>query len=232
VCGRYANTRSPAELSQLFEAADETPGWTPRYNIAPTTSAPVVRVSRSRGERVLNLARWGLLPPWAKDPRQGARMINARSETVATSRAFAHAFASRRALVPVDGWYEWRPLPEGGKQAYFLTSRDGSPLVMAGIWTRWGPERWLTFAVLTTAALGPLATVHDRMPLLLPPQRWHDWLHRPGPDPALLAATPASLVANVEIRPVGPAVGNVRNDGPDLITPVASPRSSPTPTLF
>lgn len=229
MCGRYASTRSAAELSRLFEAVDETTGLTPRYNLAPTDPAPLVRVASSG--RTLSIGRWGFLPPWARDPRQGSRMINARAETVATSRAFAHAFAALRALVPVDGWYEWRRLPDGGKQPYFLTSQKGSPLVMAGIWSRWGPERLLTFSVLTTAAAGELAFVHDRMPLLLPADRWQEWLHREDPGPDLLAPPPDELLAEMELRPVGPAVGNVRNDGPELVRRVTPSGSAPA-TLF
>jgi putative SOS response-associated peptidase YedK len=187
---------------------------------------------------VLSLGRWGLLPHWAKDARAAARMINARSETVVTAAAYRDAFATRRALVPIDGWYEWRREPAGAggpgtRQAYFLTPRDGSVLALAGLWSRWGPERRLTFSVITTAAVGELATVHDRMPLVLPPGRWPQWLA--GPAPVELLAPPAAVVAAaMEIRPVGPAVGNVRNDGPELVKRVdpAGIEESAWPTLF
>lgn len=217
MCGRYATTRGAAELAALFEAVDGTTGLTPRYNVAPTDEVPMVRMSRASGGRVLDLARWGLLPHWAPDPRSGAKMINARAETVATSRAFSGAFATRRALVPADGWYEWRRL-DGGRQAYYLTPRDGSVLVLAGLWSRWGPLRLVTFSVVTTAAAGGPAAVHDRMPLVLPPRRWQQWLT--GDAAALLRPPPAPVLAGIEVRPVGPAVGNVRNDGPDLVARV------------
>ena len=217
MCGRYATTRSAADLSALFEAVDDTMGVVPRYNVAPTDEVPIVRVSRRRDARVLALARWGLLPGWVRDPRAGARMINARAETVATSRAYASAFAHRRALVPADGWFEWRR--EGGRrQAYFLTAGDGAVLALAGLWSRWSDER-LTFSVVTTAATGALAGVHDRMPLVLPPGRWRQWLAGPA-DPSLLRPSPPDLVGGMEIRPVGAAVGNVRNDGPELLAEV------------
>jgi putative SOS response-associated peptidase YedK len=231
MCGRYASTRSAADLSALFEAVDETTGLASRYNLAPTDPVPVVwQRSPEPGPRRLAVARWGLLPHWAKDPRVGARMINARAETVATSPAYASAFAGRRALVPADGWYEWQKLPGGGKQAYFLTPADGSVLAMAGVWSRWSAQRWLTVAVVTTAATGELAAIHDRMPLLLPPQRWQQWL---SGHPALDPPEP-DFLSGLELRPVGPAVGNVRNDGPELMTRVDVQRivDGPQPSLF
>ena len=215
MCGRYATTRSAADLTALFEAVDETRGVSPRYNVAPTDPVPLVRRSRRVAGRVLSMGRWGLLPPWARDPRAGARMINARAETLATSRAYAAAFASRRALVPADGWYEW--LREGAsRQAYFFTPADGTVLALAGVWTGWGSEGLLTFSVVTTDAVGEVAAVHDRMPLILPPERWEPWLTGPA-EPSLLAPPGRELIDALEIRPVGPAVGNVRNDGPELV---------------
>jgi putative SOS response-associated peptidase YedK len=227
MCGRYATTRSAADLSKLFEALDDTGGaLAPDYNVAPTDPAPIVRMSTSQGGRVVSVARWGLIPPWADGPKIGARMINARAETVAELRAFAPSFANRRCLVPADGWYEWTRT-ETGKVAYFMTLRgmndeqsmtlrgmtSAQPLVFAGLWTasRFG----LSCSVLTMAAQGELAKVHDRMPLLLPADRWAQWLTAPA-DAALLAPPPQTLLDSVEIRPVGPAVGDVRNDGPEL----------------
>jgi len=214
MCGRYATTRSSADLSALFEAYDETEGAVKAdYNVAPTDPVPIVRLSASRSARVLTVARWGLVPPWATDPRIGARMINARAETVATSRAYAKAFESRRCLVPADGWYEWTRTPTG-KQANFMNRED---LVMAGIWGVKGDL--LTFSVITTAARGELARVHDRMPLLLPPERWENWLTATVSEELL---TPAAddYLSTIEIRAIGPAVGDVRNDGPGLIEPI------------
>jgi putative SOS response-associated peptidase YedK len=226
VCGRYATTRSAADLSALFEAVDDTAGLAPRYNVAPTDPVPLVRMSRRRGERVLSVASWGLLPAWARDPRVGSRMINARAETVATARAYAAAFAGRRALVPADGWFEWRR--DGRRrQAYFLTPADGEVLALAGLWSRWGEPGLLTFSVVTTAAAGDLEWVHDRMPLVLPASRWREWLTGEG-SPALLRPPPAELVRGLEVRPVGPRVGNVRNDDADLLTRVDPPPAADT----
>ncbi|AYF31827.1 DUF159 family protein [Micromonospora tulbaghiae] len=235
MCGRYATTRSAADLSGLFESADETGGVTPDYNVAPTDPVPLVRLA-PEGHRLLSLGRWGLLPQWSRSAAGAARMINARAETVATSRAYASSFARRRCLVPADGWYEWVRLADGGRQPYFMTPRDGSVLAFAGIWSVWesaGTAR-LTFSVLTTAAVGELAEVHDRMPLLLSPERWAGWLG-PAEEPAELLTPPdAGLLAGLEIRPVSRAVGDVRNDGPELIAAVAPARAGTAagPTLF
>ncbi len=235
MCGRYASTRSSADLAALFDAYDETEGEVaPDYNVAPTDPVPIVRIPSSarvepvagaaRGtSRVLTVARWGLVPAWSRDVSGAARMINARAETVATSRAFAVPFAQRRCLVPADGWYEW--LRTGGaKQPYFMTRTDGEILAFAGVWTTWGQGdgRRLTFSVLTLPAVGDLTLVHDRMPLVLPPQRWEEWLAAPDATGLLTAPTP-EYAAGIELRPVGAAVGDVRNDGPDLVRAVPAP---------
>ncbi|WP_341717472.1 SOS response-associated peptidase [Micromonospora sp. FIMYZ51] len=228
MCGRYATTRSAGDLSGLFEAVDETDGrLVADHNVAPTDPVPLVRVS-SAGHRALSLGRWGLVPAWSRSPAGAARMINARVETVATSRAYASAFARRRCLIPADGWYEWVRRPGEPKQPYYLTRWDGSVLAFAGIWSVWdGPSGpLLTCSVLTTTALGELAEVHDRMPLLLPPQRWADWLGAADDPAGLLAPAPLDWLAGLEIRPVGPAVGDVRNDGPQLTARVSPARST------
>jgi putative SOS response-associated peptidase YedK len=230
MCGRYATTRSSADLAALFEATDETAdGLTPDYNLAPTDPAPIVRVSARAGGRVVSVARWGLVPPWAADTKGAARMINARAETVATAKAFARPFAQRRCLVPADGWYEWVRDDAGRKQPYFMTPADGGVLAFAGVWSVWGTgeQRLLTCSVLTTAALGDLALVHHRMPLALPADRWSTWLHDGSASvDTLLAPPPEDWLARLELRPVGPAVGDVRNDGPALIDRIAKPAPS------
>ena len=253
MCGRYANSQSAARLSELFEAVDDTGGaLAPDYNVAPTDPAPVVRVSRSAAARVVQVARWGLLPTWAKDARGAARMINARAETVATSKAFAPSFARRRCLVPVDGWYEWSRLDSGARQAYFITGSAGTGsagtdsagpgsagtgsggtelggsgvLGLAGLWSSWGTgdQRRLTFSVVTVPAVGQLREIHDRMPLILAPSCWSDWLEAGDGDPPehLLAPPSVDQLDTLELRPVGSAVGDVRNDGPHLTDRVTS----------
>jgi putative SOS response-associated peptidase YedK len=217
MCGRYATTRTALDLSSLFEAEDEVGALEPTWNAAPTDPVPVVRLD-DHERRVLRLARWGLVPPWSKDARGGARMINARAETVDRTPAFARAFARRRCLVPADGWYEWR-LENGVRQPYFLTPADGSPLVFAGLTATWHPPTGpplATCAIVTMAAAGPLTAVHDRMPLFLDNSRWEQWLTgEPGRE--LLRPPSAAQLRGIELRPVGRAVGNVRNNGPALV---------------
>jgi putative SOS response-associated peptidase YedK len=196
-----------------------------------------VHVVRRSSERVLSVVRWGLVPSWAKDASGGARMLNARAESLVEKPAFRAAFAKRRCLIPADGWFEWAPRPNNaGKQAYFMTTEPG--LVFAGLWEVWGSgaERLYTCTVVTTGALGPLTAVHDRMPLVLAPERWAAWLgEEPVADPRSLLEPPAAaLLDGVEIRPVGPAVGNVRNKGSELVSRVeAEPAQiGLNPTLF
>jgi putative SOS response-associated peptidase YedK len=233
MCGRYANSKSSPSMAALFDAEDLIAGaWDPRYNIAPTAQAPLVRRSKSRDERVVELARWGLVPPWASDPGIGARMFNARIETVATSRAYKRPFATRRALVPADGWYEWRKLSGGGKQPYFFTRPGG--VVFAGLWDTWhidssqasprpkdGDLTLLTFTVLTCPAMGEaMETIHDRMPYVLPPERYAAWLgEEDAAEGELLAGPVRSLPDDLEIRKVGRGVGRATNDGPELVRP-------------
>jgi putative SOS response-associated peptidase YedK len=227
MCGRYASSRGAEYLVDHFQVEDP-PEETipPSWNVAPTDPAYVVAVRH--GTRALRVARWGLVPSWATARRKGGPLINARRETVATAPAFRAAFARRRCLVPADGYYEWQP-SGAGKQAWFLTSRDGTPLAMAGLYEvrrdDAGPALW-TSTVLTTSAPDDVGEIHDRTPLLVPREHWARWLdptiEHPGDD-LLVPGTPGLLDA----WPVGPAVGNVRNDGPELVTPAPT-----TPTLL
>jgi putative SOS response-associated peptidase YedK len=172
-----------------------------------------VRIAEDR--RVLSVAKWGLLPSWAESPKVASRMINARSETLETARAYARYFAGRRCLVPADGWFEWVALPDKSRQPHFMTLPQG--VVFGGLWTenRYG----ISCTIVTMPAAGQLAQVHDRMPLLLDENRWEQWLSAPAGPELLLPADPA-FIAGIEIRPVGSAIGNVRNQGPDLVAPI------------
>jgi putative SOS response-associated peptidase YedK len=222
VCGRYASSRKPDDLVSYFEV-EEPPEEVlpPSWNVAPTD--PVYGVVQRKTEegrtRQLRVLRWGLVPSWAKDPKVGARFINARMETVATTNAFRAAYAKRRCLLPADGYYEWKP--EGtGKQPYFLTYADGQPLAMAGLYEHWKrPDgTWLsTCTVLTTSAPDELGEIHDRTPLLVPKDLWSVWLDPDvtAPDALLVPGTPGVLDA----WPVSPDVGNVRNNGAHLVEP-------------
>ena len=241
MCGRYATTKNEADLGRLFDAVAVSEAPEASWNVAPTDPVPLIRVSERHDGRVVDTARWGFVPPWAKDVRAGARMINARAETVAQSPAFAPSFQRRRCLVPADGWYEWVRTGKS-KQAYYMTplagtplgSPDGpgsgggtAPLAFAGIWTMWQGET-LTCSVLTTAALGGLKAVHDRMPLILPAERWAAWLAGGGDAQELLRPLPEPGLAAIEVRAVGPEVGNVRNNGPGLVSAAGAPQLEET----
>lgn len=232
MCGRYALTASVADLTLIFDAVVESSAaMRSEYNIAPTDVVPIIRASTPGGDRLISSAHWGLLPFWEKDRKSAARRINARAETVASSPVFSESFRRRRCLVPADGWYEWRRYAprtrSGNKQPYFMTSCDGAPLAFAGVWNSWrqGPDRWLTFSVLTAEAVGELAAVHDRMPLVLPNDRWERWLSGSTSSGDLEAMlTPRTdFIATFEIRPVGQRVGDVRNGGPELVARVSVP---------
>lgn len=226
MCGRYASSRGADALVAHF-AVEEPPeqALPPSWNVAPTDPVHVVAVRHET--RVLRVARWGLEPPWA-GRRKGAPLVNARRETVATAPAFRAAFARRRCLVPADGYYEWQRVG-AGKQPWFLTSRDGAPLAMAGLYEirrdDEGALRW-SCTVLTTSAPDELGEIHDRTPLLVPRQGWGRWL-----DPAVEHPGDDLLVPGVsgvlDAWPVAPDVGNVRNDGPHLVEP-----ARPAPTLL
>jgi putative SOS response-associated peptidase YedK len=223
MCGRYTNRYSWRELKELYELSDvlypQAPSnFEPRYNIAPTQTSFVVR-QRADGQRELAQLRWGLLPRWATSPRDGARMINARCETVATRRAYKDAFRSRPCLVVADGFYEWAARTGTAKQPYFLQRKDGAPFAFAGLWE----ERHLTaedtFTIITCPANARVASVHDRMPLMLVPRDWAAWLESPRTRlDCLSRPLPAE---DIDIWPVARAVGNPKSQGPELIAPIA-----------
>ena len=245
MCGRYSSTKAPKDLADEFRAVDATDGAkVADFNVAPTKQvvAVVERHPRDadgapdpdRTERTLRLLRWGLVPSWAKDRSVGSRMINSRAESLLEKPAFRRAVLRRRCLVPADGWYEWAKKLDGpGKQPYYMTSRDGSVLAFAGLWEVWGEgdDRLYTCTVITEPAVGALAEIHDRMPLVLPRDRWADWLDPAREDVAELAApTPPELVEGLELRPVSPAVNSAKNNGVELtagVESVAAPADQP-----
>jgi putative SOS response-associated peptidase YedK len=214
------------DLVAEFEAEDAVgQPMPPDYNVAPTDPVPCVLTRHRSGDgggpvvRQLRVARWGLVPSWSPDPTRAARMINARAETITELPAFRSAVARRRCLVPADGWYEWAPSDTGGKQPTYLTPRDDRGLAFAGLYEIWGPDKLLTTSIVTTAAVGELTRVHSRMPLVLPRRSWAAWLDPARTDATALLEPDLDAIADLELRPVGPAVGSVRNDGPELIAP-------------
>ena len=222
MCGRFVSSSTPDEIASYFGAArfsdlllDES------YNVAPTDDVYVVVDDRT-GARRLEAFHWGLVPRWAKDPKIGNRMINARSESLADKPAYRNAFRRRRCIIPADGFYEWQKVPGSKqKQPYFLHRPDGEPFAFAGVWEEWrGPEgdTLRSCAIITCAANETMAPIHDRMPVVLPPNAWDGWLDRDNDDvPALaklLVPAPASLIVP---RPVSTDVNSVRVNDAHLI---------------
>ena len=234
MCGRYAASKDPSALVEEFGVtAPVEERLEPDYNVAPTKKAAIV-VS-AKGERALHVARWGLVPSWAKDPSIGARMANARVESVAEKPAFRSSLAKRRCLVPADGYYEWyQPPGEPGqpasarprKQPFFIHPADGSSIAMAGLYAWWrdpsgGAEApWLlTCTIITTAASDALGHIHERMPMTVDRADWGQWL-----DPDVTVDPGAFLHPamndGLQITPVSTLVNNVRNNGPELLAPL------------
>lgn len=228
MCGRYAATAGVDELVEAFDldlvTDDGRAACLPRWNVAPMSDVPAVVERLVDGVVVRKLVglRWGLVPNWAKDQRDGARMVNARFETVATKPAFRKAFASRRCILPALGYYEWRAETDEGrvvKQPYFLSPADRSILPMAGIYEFWrGPEGWLaTCSIITTAASDETGWVHDRMPMTTTDPA--SWLDPNLTDPAAvsgLLVPPAGL----GVRRVSREVNRAGNEGPQLVAEV------------
>jgi putative SOS response-associated peptidase YedK len=243
MCGRFAVTTDPAQLAAKIKAIDEATGAAPdagaaNYNVAPTATIAAVVTRHTEPEdeptRRVRLMRWGLVPPWVKAGSDGAPeskgslLINARADKVASSPAFRGSAKSKRCLVPMDGYYEWRvnaDTPAGKKSRktpFFMFRGDGEPLFAAGLWSVWKPAKdaapLLSCTIITTDAVGELAEIHDRMPLMLAEDDWDAWLNPDAPlDPELLARPPD--VGGIELRQVSMLVNNVRNNGPELLEP-------------
>jgi putative SOS response-associated peptidase YedK len=258
MCGRYASARKRIELLEEFRIErDRVPEpLEPDYNVAPTKRVYAVVTREARPSdgaakgggdaaadagqagvaRELRVVRWGLVPFWAKDPKIGSRMINARSETVDSKPAFRHAFKRRRCLLPADGYYEWqrpdgssedKPAGKGAKQPFYITRGDSDPLAFAGLYELWRdaelPEdherAWLwTATIITTSAPDELGKIHDRMPMVIEPSRWSDWLDPANNDPAdVLSLLAPAASSGLISYPVSTAVNAVRNNGPQLI---------------
>jgi putative SOS response-associated peptidase YedK len=243
MCGRYASSRRPEDLVEEFEVEESQvqTALEPDFNVAPTK--PVYAVlerppSHDRdlpAQRQLRVLTWGLLPSWAKDPTMASRLINARVETVAEKPAYRRAFAARRCLLPADGYFEWYPTTQTTssgkprKQPFFIRPRDHGVVAMAGLYEIWrdperaddDPERFRwTCTVLTTEAEDDLGHIHDRMPMMVEPERWAAWLDPTASGDALRQLLVPAAPGALEAYPVATLVNNVRNNGPELVEPL------------
>lgn len=231
MCGRFTSLTPPERLAEIFECPPPTPGlfddtFHPRFNVPPTTRIAAVALD-GEGRRRLGRFNWGLVPSWSKDPRAGARLINARSETVLEKPSFRNLVPRHRCIVPMDGFFEWRTVavdgvvPSGPKQPVYAVRRDGQPLAAAGLWTTWRGDDGAslhTCCLLTTEANGTMSPIHDRMPVILEHDDWGDWLGG-GVDDAVALMRPAADSV-LMVHPVSTRVNSVRNDGPDLVDPL------------
>ncbi len=225
MCGRFAQQRPSSELADIFDAEDLARDDGGRFNVAPTDEALVV-VQRDE-QRAVVAYRWGLQPAWM-DPKRAARAFNARAETLATSGLFRDAYRRRRCLVPVDGFYEWRR--DGShKVPMWIHDPAGGPLALAGLWTGRRDEEtgaWhRTFTVITSSPNDFMAGIHDRMPVIIAPGAWADWLDPAPRDPGeLRALLEPDDDLPLAAHDVSPLVNSVRNDGPSLILPADDER--------
>lgn len=222
MCGRYALYGPAPRLRERFGVDFDEIDFRPRYNLAPMQYAPVIReVDR---ERHVALLRWGLLPSWARDPAIATRLFNARAETAATKPSFRAAFKTRRCLIPADGFYEWAPAATGGKQPHFIHLASGAPMALAGLWEHWSApagEEVSTFTILTIDANERLAPIHDRMPVILPPETWSLWLN-PTRTPAQVASLLRPYPSDsMRLWPVAKRIGSSRVDDAALIEPLS-----------
>ncbi len=220
MCGRYTLTSAPEAIRALFRYSQQ-PNFPPRYNIAPTQPIPIVRLVE--GKREFALVRWGLLPSWVKDPKAFSPLINARGKSVLDKPAFRAAMKYRRCLIPADGFYEWQKAA-ARKRPFYVRAKDSGPLAFAGLWECWtGPngEELETAAIVTTRANRRLSPIHERMPVVVPPEAFDLWLDCKAVD----VETAAALIAParddlLEAHEIAPAVNRVANDTPALIEPL------------
>jgi putative SOS response-associated peptidase YedK len=228
MCGRIRLSSDVSEIKLVFGIPPERPipNFPPSWNAAPTDSLPVVRYDTKAGRRSLDLLRWGLVPYWAKDINVGFANINAKAEGIETKPAFRKAFERRRCLVPVDNFYEWKKTGTG-KQPYAIALAGRSIMALAGLWENWrspGGEWIRTFAIVTTQPNELCAELHNRMPVVLKTEAWPAWLGEQLASvqdlKAMLAPYPSE---DMVCWPVSARVGNVKNNDPSLIEPIAAP---------
>ncbi len=248
MCGRFARSSPPQAIAEEFGIpVDPEIAAGPRFNVCPSENVLVVAPARpatAAGERDaapdgtrdapgfgVGLMRWGLVPWFARDPKSGPRSINARAETLATTRTFRDAFQRHRCLVVADGFYEWRQVG-GERQPWFFRLRSRRPFAFAGVWDRWSPkdgEPLLSCAVVTCVANGVVAPIHDRMPVIVPADARARWLARDAAPAELVALLKAYPPDELEAYPVSKLVNAPRNDQPECIRPLAAP-DAPSPS--
>ena len=224
MCGRFTLRTAATDLAEIL-GVDERPNLAARYNIAPGQDVLVVRASPGDGgEREFATPRWGLAPSWAKDPAMGARMINARAETLAEKPSFREAFRRRRCLVAADGFYEWQKAPDGSRQPFHIRFDGDAPFAIAGLWETWrapSGETLETCALITTDANRTLEPIHHRMPAILPPEAYGVWLDGRSSGDVLSALLRPYPPGDLTAHAVGPRVNDARHDDAACLEPAA-----------
>lgn len=221
MCGRFASYLPPKAIRALFGTRNPLPNVAASWNVAPSQQAMVVRRHPETGERHLDLLAWGLVPHWTKDLNSARRPINARAETVNKSPMFRSAYASRRAIIPCQAFYEWQMGKDGRKHPFAVAGRDVETLALAGIWEGWKAENdevLRTFAIITTTANTMMAPVHDRMPVILEALDWPAWLGEVENGDVSALLRPASNDV-LRVWPVSTALNAPRHNGPELLEP-------------
>ena len=234
MCGRYARRSDKQRIAEHFHANPSPPDLpmpAADYNIAPTTHQPIIRQSRETGDRELILVRWGLVPFFTKDLKEikGLSTINARAETIATSRTWREPMKKRRCLIPVNGFYEWPKEGKPPKQPYAFELSSGSLFAFAGIWDAWkdGEGHWLqSYAIVTTEANELMARIHSRMPVILHSRDYDRWLDREETEQLPLDLMRPFESEAMEMYEANPKVNNVRNNGPELMRQAAQAAES------
>lgn len=218
MCGRFSLSQPKEALAERFQL--DVPSLESQYNIAPTDSVATVLAHLANKKRQFRLLQWGLIPSWAKDPKIGAKMINARAETVAEKPAFRSAFKNRRCLVLADGFYEWQQL-QGKKQPYYIQIQDGQPFAFAGLWEHWqGSDGSVidSCTLITTEPNELLSPIHNRMPVILKPENYDLWLAVDVQKLELLHPLLCPYPANEMVAfPVNTQVNNPANNPPELV---------------
>jgi len=226
MCGRYVRRSDKQRIAEHFHVhGPSLPEFGPSWNVAPQTFQPIVRLDRDTGEREVVLMRWGLIPFWSNDEKIGLRTINAKAETITTTPAFREAFKYRRCLVPADAFYEWQKLDAKTRQPFAIAMKDGRPYAFAGVWEKWKDRAaradLLTFAVITTDPNEVVQPMHDRMPVIIPERDYDRWLQPGNPERPPVDLLRPYYASKMIAWKVGNAVGNVRNDSPELIEPAS-----------
>ena len=232
MCGRFASITPPETMRQMFGTRNLVPNFPARFNLAPTQDVLAVRFNPETRERSLDPLRWGLIPHWAKDQSMGVKLINARAEGIADKPSFRDAFRRRRCIIPADAFYEWKAGTKP-KRPHAVRRADHQLMALAGLWENWkAPDgQWVrTCTIITTAANTLVAQLHDRMPVILPPEDYGLWL---GEEPATTEELKALLTPfqadQMEAYPVGFEVSKVASEGSGLLEPAGDQIHSSPP---